>query len=193
MKELQQFDAIREKRTNEKTSKEKRKIGLLDIYPIKGTTEKNHVIVETEFQRYYAVFFDVKKYDLNLLDDQEAATLTNNFWNFLKQYDGSVKEIYMNFPENNSEQQRYLEHKIAMATSSYQLNRLRLELDKLKFIENGFDKNSSYLVIYGKTESELLINIKKFQFHAQLYHPKQLELETIQKILSLQNNRGGIK
>ncbi|EAC2410859.1 hypothetical protein AF435_04505 [Listeria monocytogenes] len=191
--ERKQFDAVKEKRTHEKKSKQKRKIGLLEIYPVKGITLKDHVIIETDYQRYYAVFFEVKKYDLNLLDEDETATLTNGFWNFLKQYNGSVKEIYMNFPENNYAQQKYLEHKIAKAMSSYQLNRLRLELDKLKFIENGFDKNSSYLVIYGKTESELNMNIKKFQFHTQLYHSRQLEQATIKKILTLQNNRGGIK
>lgn len=190
---MKQFDAMKQKKKQEKKSKNKRKLGLLEIYPVKGITKDDVVIVETEYQRYYALFFDVKKYDLHLLEDSEADGLTNSFWSFLKQYNGSVKEIYMNFPENNYAQQKYLEHKIAKATSSYQLNRLRLELDKLKFIENGFDKSSSYLVIFGKTEAELMTNMKKFLFHTQLYHPKQLDLETIKKILSLQNNRGGIK
>ena len=71
--------------------------------------------------------FRYKKYDLELLDEKKADFVTENYWSFHRQYASSLKEIFMNFPEDNQKQQAYIRYKRDRAkrqSNAYSTNRV---------------------------------------------------------------------
>ncbi|HCW52176.1 MAG TPA: hypothetical protein DG753_00210, partial [Clostridium sp.] len=156
-----QFDAIKVKnssskdksRKNRKIEKEINKINK--VYPIVGVTDEGYI--KTKIGLYEAVFeiFDVRKYDLFLLDNSEIDFVTENNWRMQKLYPYPLKEVYMNFQEENKEQQKYFKYKIDKTESISQLEVLNNELEKLKFIEKTYEMRDTYLFVFGDNESDL--------------------------------------
>lgn len=189
------FDSVeRKKQEKKKPKKVQKEIDRLTrVYPIAGIHEKNYVKLQIRGQRWYAAFFDTKKYDLELLDEKEADFVTDTYWSFQKQYGNSVKELFMNFPEENQKQQQYVKYKRDRSKDVNQMRILQTELEKLKFIEKTYKKLTSYLVIFGRSVNELeenIINLKRFD---NLFKTKILDKEYMKKMLYILNNVGGIQ
>lgn len=190
-----QFDAIKVKNSNNKTKSRKNKkiekqINRINkIYPVTGITDEGYI--KTKIGLYEAVFeiFDVKKYDLFLLDDSEIDFVTENNWRMQKLYSFALKEVYMNFQEENKEQQEYFKYKIERATSLSQLEVLNNELEKLKFIEKTYEMRDSYLFVFGENVSELNKKIDILYRFDNFLELKKISVAKKEKILDKLNNR----
>lgn len=190
-----QFDAIKVKkssskyksRKNKKIEKEINKINK--IYPIGGVTNEGYI--KTKIGIYELVFeiFDVKKYDLFLLDDSEIDFVTENNWRMQKLYPYPLKEVYMNFQEENKEQQNYFKYKIERTKSISQLEVLNNELEKLKFIEKTYEMRDSYLFVFGENVSDLNKKIDILYRFDNFLELKKISVAKKEKILDKLNNR----
>lgn len=190
-----QFDAIKVKkssskyksRKNKKIEKEINKMNK--IYPIGGVTNEGYI--KTKIGIYELVFeiFDVKKYDLFLLDDSEIDFVTENNWRLQKLYPYPLKEVYMNFQEENKEQQNYFKYKIERTKSISQLEVLNNELEKLKFIEKTYEMRDSYLFVFGENVSDLNKKIEILYRFDNFLELKKISVAKKEKILDKLNNR----
>lgn len=190
-----QFDAIKVKklsskdksRKNKKIEKEINKMNK--IYPIGGVTNEGYI--KTKIGIYELVFeiFDVKKYDLFLLDDSEIDFVTENNWRMQKLYPYPLKEVYMNFQEENKEQQNYFKYKIERTKSISQLEVLNNELEKLKFIEKTYEMRDSYLFVFGENVSDLNKKIDILYRFDNFLELKKISVAKKEKILDKLNNR----
>lgn len=190
-----QFDAIKVKnssskdksRKNKKIEKEINKMNK--IYPIGGVTNEGYI--KTKIGIYELVFeiFDVKKYDLFLLDDSEINFVTENNWRMQKLYPYPLKEVYMNFQEENKEQQNYFKYKIERTKSISQLEVLNNELEKLKFIEKTYEMRDSYLFVFGENVSDLNKKIDILYRFDNFLELKKISVAKKEKILDKLNNR----
>ena len=189
------FDSVERKKQEKKKPRGVRKEidRLTKVYPVAGIHEKNFVKLSIRGQRWYAAFFDTKKYDLELLDESEADFVTDNYWSFQKQYGNSVKELFMNFPEENQKQQNYVKYKRDRSKDINQMRILQTELEKLKYIEKTYKKLTSYVVIFGRTINELEENISNLKRFDNLFQAKLLKKEYVKKVLYILNNTGGIQ
>ncbi|BBM18457.1 hypothetical protein G15_2122 [Enterococcus avium] len=189
------FDSVERKKQEKKKPRGVRKEidRLTKVYPVAGIHEKNFVKLSIRGQRWYAAFFDTKKYDLELLDESEADFVTDNYWSFQKQYGNSVKELFMNFPEENQKQQNYVKYKRDRSKDINQMRILQTELEKLKYIEKTYKKLTSYVVIFGRTINELEENISNLKRFDNLFQAKLLKKEYVKKMLYILNNTGGIQ
>lgn len=191
------FDAIKEKKV--KKSRKEKKVNaeinrLTKVYPIAGITADNYVVLKRGETKIFMAVLETKKYDLHYLDDNEADFVINSYWNFLKMYSSSVKEIFMNFPEQNQKQQEYFKYMIEKSGTEVQLKRLQMELDKLKFLEKEYKKLASYLCVFGYSVNELEDNIRKLRNGSdKLFHSSLLTKDSIRTVFNLLNNTGGIK
>lgn len=189
------FDAIEQKKEQEKkiTKKDKKSLlRLTKIYPISGVRKDNIVKLKIHGKELYALVMDTKKYDLELLDEDQANFATENYWSFHRQFSGSFKEIFMNFPEDNQRQQAYIRYKRDRASDVNQMRILQTELEKMKYIEKEYKKSASYVVIYGETEKELMENLGTVQRFSMLFEPKILKKDKVKQLFSLLNNTGGV-
>ncbi|SCJ53436.1 Uncharacterised protein [uncultured Clostridium sp.] len=190
-----QFDAIKVKNSNNKTKSRKNKkiekqINRINkVYPVTGITDEGYI--KTKIGLYEAVFeiFDVKKYDLFLLDDSEIDFVTENNWRMQKLYPFALKEVYMNFQEENKEQQEYFKYKIERATSLSQLEVLNNELEKLKFIENTYEMRDTYIFVFGDNVSDLNKKIDTLYRFNNFLELKKVSIDKKKKILNKLNNR----
>ena len=190
-----QFDAIKVKNSSNKTkSRKNRKIEkqinrINQVYPIIGITDEGYI--KTKIGVYEGVFeiFDVKKYDLFLLDDSEIDFVTENNWKMQKLYPFPLKEVYMNFQEENKEQQEYFKYKIERATSLSQLEVLNNELEKLKFIEKTYEMRDTYIFVFGDNVSDLNKKIDLLYRFNNFLELKKISLDKKKKILNKLNNR----
>ncbi|CEN25504.1 Uncharacterised protein [[Clostridium] sordellii] len=190
-----QFDAIKVKNSSNKTkSRKNRKIEkqinrINQVYPIIGITDEGYI--KTKIGLYEGVFeiFDVKKYDLFLLDDSEIDFVTENNWKMQKLYPFPLKEVYMNFQEENKEQQEYFKYKIERATSLSQLEVLNNELEKLKFIEKTYEMRDTYIFVFGDNVSDLNKKIDLLYRFNNFLELKKISLDKKKKILNKLNNR----
>lgn len=190
-----QFDAIKVKnsssksksRKNEKIEKEINKINK--VYPIVGVTDEGYI--KTKIGLYEAVFeiFDVRKYDLFLLDNSEIDFVTENNWRMQKLYPYPLKEVYMNFQEENKEQQKYFKYKIDNTESISQLEVLNNELEKLKFIEKTYEMRDTYLFVFGDNVSDLNKKIDILYRFDNFLELKKTSVEKKKKIIDKLNNR----
>ena len=189
------FDSVERKKQEKKKPRGVRKEidRLTKVYPVAGIHEKNYVKLSIRGQRWYAAFFDTKKYDLELLDESEADFVTDNYWSFQKQYGNSVKELFMNFPEENQKQKNYVKYKRDRSKDINQMRILQTELEKLKYIEKTYKKLTSYVVIFGRTINELEENISNLKRFDNLFQAKLLKKEYVKKMLYILNNTGGIQ
>ncbi|EQK40027.1 hypothetical protein C672_3555 [[Clostridium] bifermentans ATCC 638] len=190
-----QFDAIKVKnsssksksRKNKKIEKEINKINK--VYPIVGVTDEGYI--KTKIGLYEAVFeiFDVRKYDLFLLDNSEIDFVTENNWRMQKLYPYPLKEVYMNFQEENKEQQKYFKYKIDNTESISQLEVLNNELEKLKFIEKTYEMRDTYLFVFGDNVSDLNKKIDILYRFDNFLELKKTSVEKKKKIIDKLNNR----
>ena len=190
-----QFDAIKVKnssskdksRKNKKNEKEINKINK--VYPIVGVTDEGYI--KTKIGLYEAVFeiFDVRKYDLFLLDNSEIDFVTENNWRMQKLYPYPLKEVYMNFQEENKEQQKYFKYKIDKTESISQLEVLNNELEKLKFIEKTYEMRDTYLFVFGDNESDLNKKIDILYRFDNFLELKKTSVDKKKKIIDKLNNR----
>ncbi|MEW8963299.1 hypothetical protein [Paraclostridium dentum] len=190
-----QFDAIKVKnssskdksRKNKKIEKEINKINK--VYPIVGVTDEGYI--KTKIGLYEAVFeiFDVRKYDLFLLDNSEIDFVTENNWRMQKLYPYPLKEVYLNFQEENKEQQKYFKYKIDNTESISQLEVLNNELEKLKFIEKTYEMRDTYLFVFGDNESDLNKKIDILYRFDNFLELKKTSVDKKKKIIDKLNNR----
>ncbi|EQK41134.1 hypothetical protein C671_2780 [[Clostridium] bifermentans ATCC 19299] len=190
-----QFDAIKVKnssskdksRKNKKIEKEINKINK--VYPIVGVTDEGYI--KTKIGLYEAVFeiFDVRKYDLFLLDNSEIDFVTENNWRMQKLYPYPLKEVYLNFQEENKEQQKYFKYKIDNTESISQLEVLNNELEKLKFIEKTYEMRDTYLFVFGDNVSDLNKKIDILYRFDNFLELKKTSVEKKKKIIDKLNNR----
>lgn len=190
-----QFDAIKVKnssskdksRKNRKIEKEINKINK--VYPIVGVTDEGYI--KTKIGLYEAVFeiFDVRKYDLFLLDNSEIDFVTENNWRMQKLYPYPLKEVYMNFQEENKEQQKYFKYKIDKTESISQLEVLNNELEKLKFIEKTYEMRDTYLFVFGDNVSDLNKKIDILYRFDNFLELKKTSVDKKKKIIDKLNNR----
>lgn len=190
-----QFDAVKVKNLNNKSKSRKNKkiekqINKINkVYPIVGITDEEYI--KTKIGLYEAVFeiFDVKKYDLFLLDNSEIDFVTENNWKMQKLYPYPLKEVYMNFQEENREQQEYFKYKIERATSLSQLEVLNNELEKLKFIEKTYEMRDTYIFVFGDNVLDLNKKIDLLYRFNNFLELKKISLDKKKKILNKLNNR----
>lgn len=189
------FDSVERKKQETKKPRSVRKEinRLTKVYPVAGIHEKSYIKLLIRGQLWYAGFFDTKKYDLELLDEEEANFVTDNYWSFQKQYGNSVKELFMNFPEENQKQQSYVKYKRDRSKDFNQMRILQTELEKLKYIEKTYKKLTSYVVLFGRTINELEGNIAYSKRFDNLFQAKLLDGEYVEKMLYILNNTGGIQ
>ncbi|WP_427814951.1 hypothetical protein ACQKTA_13470 (plasmid) [Enterococcus sp. 22-H-5-01] len=189
------FDSVnRKKQEQVKSKKDKKELDFLTkVYPVSGVYKNEYITLMIRGQRWYVAFFDTKKYDLELLDDKEADFVTETYWSFHKQYSNSVKELFMNFPEENQRQQSYVKYKRDRSNNINQMRILQTELEKLKYIEKTYKKLTSYIVIFGTTVAELEENQANLKRFDNLFKLKALDTDYVKKILYLLNNTGGIQ
>jgi len=189
------FNALEQKKQQEqkKLKRQRKELNrLTKVYPIAGMMKDYMVKILIREKHYFAYFLDTKKYDLELLDEKQADFVTESYWSFHRQYAGSLKEIFMNFPEDNQKQQAYIRYKRDRAKDVNQMRILQTELEKMKYIEKQYKKSASYVVIYGETEKELNENLAVIQRFSSLFEPQLLKREQVKKILALLNNTGGV-
>lgn len=185
------FNAVAVKEQEQKKPRKvKRQINALtEVYPVSGITSEGYIKLRTQSDVIYMAMFESKKYDLDFLDDQEFNSVTDAYWNLQKSYLGSYKEIFMTFPEENKVQQDYFLYKIEHTTNPKHLEKLQLELDKLKHIEEHYEKLSTYPCIFGETREELAQNIKKItRLVGGFLDFTLITRQKSQKILTLLNN-----
>lgn len=189
------FDSIeRKKKENKKKSRRVTKeiSRLTKVYPVAGFEDK-FVKIRIRGKEIYGVILDPKKYDLELLDESEVDIVTESYWSFHKQYFYSVKEIFMNFPEQNQRQQEYVRYKRDNASELHQMRILQTELEKLKYIEKVYKKSASYIFLFAPTKQELKERLKFMNRFKGLFQHMILDREYVEQILNLLNNTGGME
>lgn len=200
------FDAIQVKDSNSKSKlKKNKKIekeinNINKVYPITGVTDEGYIktkitdegYVKSKIGAHETVFeiFDVKKYDLFLLDNSEIDFVTENNWRMQKLYPYALKEVYMNFQEENKEQQKYFKHKIEKdeSLSVRQLEVLKNELEKLKFIEKNYEMRDTYIFVYGDNVSDLNKKLDILYRFNNFLELKKTSIDKKRKILDKLNN-----
>ncbi|MBO0455801.1 hypothetical protein JZO77_03485 [Enterococcus hulanensis] len=189
------FDSV-ERKKQEKKKKSRsvtREISrLTKVYPVAGF-EDPFVKLRVRGKYIYCVVLDPKKYDLELLDESEVDRVTESYWSFHKQYAYSVKEIFMNFPEQNQKQQEYVRYKRDQASELHQMRILQSELEKLKYIEKQYKKSASYIWLFGNTKKELSDRLQFMNRFRGLFQQMILERDHVEQIFNLLNNSGGME
>ncbi|MFS0882518.1 hypothetical protein [Metabacillus niabensis] len=190
------FDAVKVKeeqsKKNKLTRKEKKISKQIDkinqVYPIIGYTEEGYIKTKYSYKEVFLEILDCKKYDLFLMDNEEFNYTTENYWKFQKLYHHPVKEVYMNFPEDNQQQQEYFKHKIENTSNPAQLAILHTELEKLKHIEKNYEMRDIYLFIYADNVTELRKRVDLLNNFYSFLGTKQISIEKKKKILFKLNN-----
>lgn len=189
------FDSVERKKQEKKKKSRavtKEITRLTKVYPVSGF-EDQFVKLRVRGKDIYCVVLDPKKYDLELLDEAEVDRVTESYWSFHKQYAYSVKEIFMNFPEQNQKQQEYVRYKRDQASELHQMRILQSELEKLKYIEKQYKKSASYICLFANTKKELSDRLQFMNRFRGLFQQTILERDHVEQIFSLLNNSGGME
>ncbi|CAH2463069.1 MULTISPECIES: hypothetical protein [Bacillus] len=83
--------------------------------------------------------------------DEQAFVIFSHAY-FYQAYKQSIKLVFLNFPCQTTEQQRYMEKKIKECTSPLYERILNQKLKELQFLEWGRTNREAFLFIYGETE-----------------------------------------
>ncbi|HAB8811058.1 TPA_asm: TraE, Type IV secretion system protein [Listeria monocytogenes] len=153
-----EFDAIKEGKKKEplKNRTTKKRYQRLDKkMVIQGKTEEGYIKVQYGGNVSFMDIVTVKKYDIELIDDQEFYRTTDAYWEFMKNYPHPIKEVYLNFDEDNQLQQAYFTEKIKKSKNARQTELLEVELDKLQYIERTLRRNDVYMYLFAPTVQEL--------------------------------------
>lgn len=190
------FNAIeeREKARQSKNRREKKALaelnGINRIYPVCGYTDEG--FVRTKALGFIDGFFEilkVRQYDLYKLDAAQYDALTSGQWNLNKLYAPPLKEVYLNFPEDNQEQQNYWKYKIEHTTDPNRLRVQNFELEKLRYIEKKHRMRNVYLCVFGKTEEELKSRLQDLERFKDHLGQEALSLSDKKRVLSSLNNQ----
>lgn len=190
------FNAIekREKERQPKNRREKKALAELDrisrVYPVHGYTDDGYV--KTKVLGFIDGFIEVLKlrqYDLYKLDSAQYDTLTSGQWNLNKLYAPPLKEVYLNFPEDNQDQQNYWKYKIEHTTDPNRLRIQQFELEKLSYIEKKHRMRNVYLFVFGKTIEELKTRLQDLERFKDHLGQEALSLRDKKRVLFSFNNQ----
>ncbi|WP_243681016.1 hypothetical protein [Lacticaseibacillus manihotivorans] len=161
------LDRRKERDQRTKTEERKQRGKITAILPIAGISKQGYIILKSGLSTYYADVMKPEKHDLDRLTLQEADAIENGSWRFMRQYTHSVKEIFLNFPENNDVQQRYFRHLIKTTTDPFRVEQLEKELYNLQYLEQHYRKLSSWIMLFGTTLSSLRPILKTLRRRAR--------------------------
>lgn len=154
-----EFDAIKEVQNKKEPIKNrttKKRYQRLDKkMVIQGKTEEGYIKVQYGAKVSFMDIVTVKKYDIELMDENEFFRTTDAYWDFMKNYPHPIKEVYLNFNEDNQLQQAYFNEKIKKSKNARQTELLEVELDKLQYIERTLRRNDVYMYVFAPTVQEL--------------------------------------
>lgn len=183
------FDAVEaRKRQKEAAKKKERKDGVGRIYPVVGITNSGYIKLGHNGLMFYADVFKPKSFDLFELSVQDADQIESELWGLHQQYPGSIKELYMNFPETNQRQQTYFRRKIEQTRNPIYLELLQHDLSVLKQLEKTYRKLSSWIWFFGDSVPELERNLELARHASTLYTFERAGLAEKEKMLQMMNN-----
>ncbi|MDD9150449.1 MULTISPECIES: hypothetical protein [unclassified Sporolactobacillus] len=190
------FNAIekREKERQPTNRREKKALAELDqinrIYPVHGYTDDGYVITKVlGFIDGFIEILKLRQYDLYKLDSMQYDTLTSGQWNLNKLYVPPLKEVYLNFPEDNQDQQNYWKYKIEHTTDPNRLRIQQFELEKLSYIEKKHRMRNVYLFVFGKTIEELKTRLQDLERFKDHLGQEALSLRDKKRVLFSFNNQ----
>lgn len=207
MSHLQDFAADVAVQTEEIESKEKASPfdleGLTRFLPHRHKQERVYPVVkfdddgvvQSEFngQIQYQAIFRPTPYDLSKLTDEEFDAISSGYWEFHRLHKKELKEIYINFPENNKENQGFVNEKMKAETDPVKLRFLDYELQKLKIQEKWVKTRQSFVAIYGKDREELTSRMLDLRTAGKrLFSFEQLDKKEMLLLFELINNSGKI-
>lgn len=187
------LDAISARKQNQEHDNARqadRRRRITSVIPIIGMTSEGYLVMKGPTGTIYAELFNPAKFDLDRLTVEEAEQVESAAWSMMRLYRKPVKEIFLNFPENNQVQQRYFRKVIERTRNPVLLQMLEQELDTLVAIEKTYRKRASWIMIYGKSVTELANNIDDLVTHNPLYKLKQCSVKEKKTMLSIMNNPG---
>ncbi|MFT8389965.1 MAG: hypothetical protein ABF683_01665 [Sporolactobacillus sp.] len=189
------FNALekREKARQPKNRREKKALAELDgmnrTYPVCGYTDEGFIRTKVlGFIDGYYEILKVRQYDLYKLDDAQYDKLTSGEWDLNKLYAPPLKEVYLNFPEDNQEQQNYWKYKIEHTTDPNRLRVQQFELEKLRYIEKQHRMRNVYLCVFGKNKEELKTRLQDLERFSDHLGQEPLSLSDKKRVLSSLNN-----
>ncbi|EAC4365540.1 TraE, Type IV secretion system protein [Listeria monocytogenes] len=154
-----EFDAtkvVQQKQAPLKNRATKKRYARLDKkMVIQGKTEEGYIKVQYGSKRSFMDIVTVKKYDIDLMDDETFYRTTDAYWEFMKNYPHPIKEVFLNFNEDNQLQQAYFTEKIKKSKNARQTELLEVELDKLQHLERTLRRNDVYMFVYAPTVEAL--------------------------------------
>lgn len=183
--------AEKKKKTSRKSRKKIKaeKNTIAKVLPIREIKPDGTIVTKIKSYYEYSVVFGLTPQDLTTLSQKEIDKITNAYWQFHKTYSHSFKEFYLNFPENNIEQQYYIQKKISKETRPMALSILSTELRKLQVLEDRYKTFQSFMVIYADNEEELALRISEFKTAGgSLFDFRQFSKEETEVLFSILNN-----
>lgn len=187
------FNAVdRRKERDAKVKKQERKQHgkVTAIMPVVGINKDGYIILKSGLSTYYTEVLKPKKRDLDRLTLQEADTIENGAWRFMRQYVHSVKEIFLNFPENNDVQQQYFRHLIKNTNDPFRVAQLEKELYNLQYLGQHYRKLSSWMMVFGQTPKQLEANLEDAKAKGAIYAFEPTTIAEKQLMYQLMNNPG---
>lgn len=125
------------------------KKSIAEIMQIVDMTEDG--IFELENEEFLEIL-QVEGDDMFSKNSDEQAFVIFSHAYFYQAYKQSIKLVFLNFPCQTTEQQRYIEKKIKECTSPLYERILNQKLKELQFLEWGRTNREAFLFIYGETE-----------------------------------------
>lgn len=177
--------------SKKENAKEKSKKVRDLTYPVTAIFDDG--VVETVYNgiTQYQALFRPTSYDLTKITDAEFDTLSSQYWEFHRLHKEEFKEIYLNFPENNKENQDFLNEKMKLETDPIKLQYLNYEMKKLKVQEEWVKTRQSFIAVYGANREELEQNINSLELAGrQLFSFTQLDKKEVKVLFELYNNSG---
>ncbi|GAB2027874.1 hypothetical protein [Lactovum odontotermitis] len=161
------------------------------IYPVQEFQEDGTVICEYNGEKQIQALFRPTPYDLSKLTDEEFERISNGYWEFHRLYKKQMKEFYINFPENNKDNQSFINEKMKQENDAVKLRFLDYEMQKLKIQEKWVKTRQSFIAVYGKDQEELETRITELQTAGKrLFTFKQLDKKEVLLLFELINNSG---
>lgn len=175
-------------RKNRKQIKQE-KNSITKVLPICEIKRDGTIVTKVKSYFEYSVILGLTPQDLTTLSSKEIDKVTNAYWTFHKSYPHSFKEFYLNFPENNTDQQYYIQKKISKEKRPVALAFLSEELRKLRVLEDKYKTFQSFMAIYANSEEELTLRIKDFMTAgSSLFDFKRFSKEETEVFFSILNN-----
>ncbi|USI66987.1 hypothetical protein LMK05_13155 (plasmid) [Lactococcus petauri] len=160
-------------------------------YPVTEFLENGYVVSEYNGITQYQAIFRPTSYDLTKITDEEFDKLTRDYWEFHRLHKNEFKEIYLNFPESNKDNQDFVNEKMKSETDPIKQQYLNYEMKKLKVQEKWVKTRQSFIAVYGESIEDLEQNIDALVTAGkQLFTFDQLDKKEIKLLFELFNNSG---